>query len=56
MRMIQQLKNRKSHRHIDKVKPIEIHGFFDDDGYGINSDLIKKPSLYLTGKYHAICH
>lgn len=26
----------------------EIHGFFDDDGYEMNSDLIKKPSLCLT--------
>ena len=26
----------------------QIHGFFDDDGYEINSELIKKPSLCMT--------
>jgi hypothetical protein len=40
--------NRKDQRHIDKMKPNEIHGFFDDEGYEINSKLIKKPSLCLT--------
>ncbi len=40
--------NRKGQRHIDNIKPSEIHGFFDDDGYEINSELIKKPSLCLT--------
>lgn len=25
-----------------------IHGFFDDDGYKVNTELIKKPSLCLT--------
>ena len=40
--------NRKDQRYIDKMKPSEIHGFFDDDGYEINSELIKKPSLCLT--------
>ena len=40
--------NREGQRHIDKMKPNEIHGFFDDDGYEINSELIKKPSLCLT--------
>jgi hypothetical protein len=40
--------NRKGQRHIDKMKSNEIHGFFDDDGYEINSELIKKPSLCLT--------
>ncbi len=39
--------NRKGQRHIDKMKPNEIHGFFGDDGYEINSELIKKPSLCL---------
>ena len=28
----------------------EIHGFFDDDGYEINTDLIKKPTLCITCK------
>jgi hypothetical protein len=45
---IHKRKNKKGQRHIDEIKPTEIHGFFDDDGYKINSDLIKKPSLCLT--------
>jgi hypothetical protein len=45
---IHKQKNKKGQRHIDEIKPTEIHGFFDDDGYEINSDLIKKPSLCLT--------
>lgn len=45
---IKKRENRKGQRHIDKIKPSEIHGFFDDDGYEINSELIKKPSLCLT--------
>ena len=40
--------NRKGQRHIDKIKPSEIHGVFDDDGYEVNSELIKKTSLCLT--------
>jgi hypothetical protein len=39
--------NREGQKHIDKMKPNEIHGFFDDDGYKISSELIKKPSLCL---------
>ena len=45
---IKKRKNRKGQRHIDEIKPNEIHGFFDDDGFEINSELIKKPSLCLT--------
>ncbi len=40
--------NKKGQRHIDDMKPSEIHGFFDDDGYEINTNLIKKPTLCLT--------
>ncbi len=40
--------NRKGLRNIDDIKPSKIHGFFDDDGYEINTDLIKKPTLCLT--------
>jgi len=40
--------NKKCRRHIDEMKPTEIYGFFDDDGYEINTDLIKKPSLCIT--------
>ena len=45
---IKKQENRKGQRHIDNIKPNEIHGLFDDDGYEINSELIKKPSLCLT--------
>jgi hypothetical protein len=40
--------NRKGQRHIDDIPPSELHGFFDDDGYEINADLIKTPTLCLT--------
>ena len=49
---IKKRENRKGQRHIDDMKPEEIHGFFDDDGYEINMDLIKKPSLCLTCVYN----
>ena len=45
---IKKHENRKGQRHIDKMKTTEINGFFDDDGYEINNELIKKPSLCLT--------
>jgi len=45
---IKKRENRKGQRHIDKIKPSEINGFFDDDGYEVNSELIKKPFLCLT--------
>lgn len=35
-------------RHIDDIPPKKIAGFFDDDGYEVNLDLVKKPSLCLT--------
>ena len=41
-------KNNTGQRHIDEIKPGEIRGFFDDDGYEMNSDLAKKPGLCLT--------
>ncbi len=47
----QAVKKRKiipGRRHIDDMDPSEIAGIFDDDGYEINMDLIKKPSLCLT--------
>jgi len=40
--------NRSGQRHIDDMKPEEIHGIFDDDGYEINTNLIKKPTLCLS--------
>jgi hypothetical protein len=39
---------KKGPRHIDNMDPSEIHGFFNDDGYEINTDSIKKPYLCLT--------
>lgn len=48
---IKKRETKKGQRHINDIKPNEIHGFFDDDGYEINSDLIKKPSLCLTCVY-----
>lgn len=49
---IKKRENKKGERHIDDINPSKIHGFFDDDGYEINSDLIKKPSLCLTCIHH----
>jgi len=40
--------NKKGLRHIDDIDPTKIAGFFDDDGYEINTDLIKKPGLCMT--------
>jgi hypothetical protein len=34
-------------RHIDEMDPCNINGMFDDDGYEINPDSVKKPSLCL---------
>ena len=40
----------ENRRNIDDIDPTMIAGIFDDDGYEINPDLIKKPSLCLTCK------
>ena len=37
----------KGRRHIDDIPPYEIGGYFTDDGYEINMDLVKKPGLCL---------
>ena len=47
---IKKRENKKGRRHIDDIDPTKIAGFFDDDGYEINSDLIKKPTLCLICK------
>jgi len=39
--------NKNGRRHIDDIDPTQIAGFFDDDGYEVNTNLIKKPSLCL---------
>ena len=45
---IKKTKSKKGQRHIDDIDPTKIAGFFDDDGYEINTDLIKKPGLCMT--------
>ena len=40
--------NKKGRRHIDSIDKTQISGFFDDDGFEINTELIKKPSICLT--------
>ena len=40
--------NKTGQRHIDDIDKTQISGFFDDDGYEINTDLINKPSLCIT--------
>ncbi len=39
---------KEGRRHIDDMDPTMISGFFDDDGYEINMNLVKKPGLCLT--------
>ncbi len=45
---IKKSENKTGLRHIDDMDPSKICGFFDDDGYEINVDLIKKPTICLT--------
>jgi len=47
---IKKRENKKGQRHIDKIDKAKISGFFDDDGYEINTELVKKPSLCITCK------
>jgi hypothetical protein len=49
--VIKKRENKNGRRHIDDIDPTKIAGFFDDDGYEINSDLIKKPSMCLICKH-----
>lgn len=46
--------SKKGRRHIDDMDPTKIAGFFDDDGYEINIELIKKPSLCLLCKHNDV--
>ena len=39
--------NNNGKTHIGAIVKSQIHGFFDDDGFAIDIDLIKKPSLCL---------
>ena len=45
---VKKSESKKGRRHIDEIDPAKIAGFFDDDGYEINTDLVKKPSICLT--------
>lgn len=45
---INKKESNKGRRHIDEIPPSKIAGFFNDEGYEINTDLIKKPSLCIT--------
>ena len=45
---IKKSEDKKGRRHIDDIDPTQIHGFFGDDGYEINMDLVKKPSLCIS--------
>lgn len=45
---INKQENKKGQRHIDDIDQKKISGFFDDDGFEFNTDLINKPSLCIT--------
>jgi hypothetical protein len=45
---IKKRENRNGQSRINDMKPNATHGFFDDDGYEINTDLIKKPTLCMA--------
>ncbi|NQU88092.1 MAG: hypothetical protein HQ541_20275 [Mariniphaga sp.] len=44
---IKKRESTKGRRHIDSIDPKKLSGFFDDEGYEINTELINKPSLCL---------
>ena len=41
-------RDKDGRRHIDEMDPCKISGMFDDDGFEINPDSIRKPSLCMT--------
>ena len=41
-------RDKSGRRNIDEMDPRHINGMFDDDGYEINPESIKKPSLCLV--------
>jgi hypothetical protein len=41
-------RDKSGRRNINEMDPRKINGIFDDDGYEINPDSIKKPNLCLT--------
>lgn len=46
--VLKERENRQNHRQIGQFDKIQIPGFFDDNGFEINTELINKPSLCLT--------
>jgi hypothetical protein len=44
---IKKNENKKERRHIDNLDKKQIHGFFNDDGFEINTESIKKPAICL---------
>jgi len=44
---IKKRESTQGRKNIEEMDKTQIKGFFDDDGYEINSDLTKKPSLCL---------
>ncbi|MFW5705615.1 MAG: hypothetical protein ACOCX8_01310 [Bacteroidota bacterium] len=48
---IKTVRRKDGRRHIDDIPPDRIAGIFDDDGYEILPDSIKKPGLCLTCIY-----
>jgi hypothetical protein len=48
---IKKRESAKGRKHINDIDPTKIAGFFDDDGYEVIPELIKKPSLCITCKH-----
>jgi len=43
--------SRKGAKHINDINPTQINGFFDDDDYEVNLDMVKKPGLCFSCQY-----
>jgi hypothetical protein len=43
--------NEAGQRHIDAMKPGDVHGYFDNDGFEINSELMEKPLMCFTCRH-----
>lgn len=46
--VLKRRQGKSGRRHINEMDITKICGIFDDDGYEINTELIKKPALCLT--------
>lgn len=42
---VKKSENSRGRRNIEEIDKTQLNGFFDDNGYEINADLIKKPPL-----------